>query len=181
MPITLTVGAMIEILHLVVSILTAIHVLLYKKNVRAAIGWFGLVLLSPLLGSFLYWIFGINRIKARAIAAKAADTQENFFPVKKATDDLGFNKQWQVLMRAGYAIHEAPFLAGNRIQALINGDQAFPSMLAAIAEAKCDILLSSYIFDYDQTGQKFICALGDARKRNVSVHVLIDGTILAHR
>ncbi len=181
MPITPTVGTMIEILHFVVSIPTAIHVLLFKNNVRAAIGWFGLVLLSPLLGSFLYWIFGINRIKARATAAKAEETKSDLFSIQQATHDLGFNKKWQVLMRAGYAIHDAPFLAGNRIKALINGDQAYPRMLEAIAEAKSDILLSSYIFDYDQTGRKFISALGEARKRNISIHVLIDGTILAHK
>ena len=39
-----------------------------------------------------------------------------------------------------------PFLGGTRIQALLNGDQIFPPMLAAIRGAKVSITFETYIY-----------------------------------
>src|SRR5512147_2906696 len=42
------------------------HAILRKRDVRAAIGWVGLIWLAPFVGSALYGLFGINRISRRA-------------------------------------------------------------------------------------------------------------------
>lgn len=42
------------------------HAVLYKRDVRAAIGWIGLIWLVPFGGAVLYALFGINRIRRRA-------------------------------------------------------------------------------------------------------------------
>jgi len=173
-----TWAILIGTLHLVFSIPTAIHVLLCKDDERAAIGWIGLVILSPFLGSALYWMFGINRIKAHAKLIKSNRKKTGLFPEKTSDPETGFEGKWQTLVRAGYAIHDSAYLPHNRVEPLINGDMAYPRMLNAIAEAKRDIVLSSYIFDYDKTGQKFVDALSEARKRNVAVYVLIDSDFL---
>ena len=47
-------------------------------------------------------------------------------------------------------------------------------MLAAIESAKKSVSLSTYIFDNDASGQKFVAALARAVKRGVEVRVLID-------
>ena len=65
-------------------------------------------------------------------------------------------------------------MPGNVVTPLINGDEAFPAMLAAIAAAKTSIALSSYIFDYDPAGMQFMTALIDAHRRGVAVRVLLD-------
>ena len=54
------------LLYAVVAPLTTIHIVLTKREVRAAIGWTGLVWLAPLLGAGLYFCFGVNRIQRRA-------------------------------------------------------------------------------------------------------------------
>jgi len=48
-------------------------------------------------------------------------------------------------------------------------------MLAAIAQAKHSIWLSTYIFQTDPVGLEFVYALGAAITRGVKVHVLVDG------
>ncbi|MFA5985086.1 MAG: phospholipase D-like domain-containing protein [Methylococcaceae bacterium] len=171
----------IGILHLVFSIPTAIHVLLRKDDERAAIGWIGLVFLSPFLGSGLYWLFGINRVKARAKLNQAKRKKRRRLQALKVDPVVGFDAKWQTLMRAGSAIHDSPYLPHNQVKPLINGDMAYPRMLEAIYNAKRDIVLSSYIFDYDTIGQKFVDALSHAQKRNVAVYVLIDGDFLNFR
>jgi cardiolipin synthase len=72
-------------------------------------------------------------------------------------------------------VSRLPLLQGNRVRALHGGEAAYPAMLAAIDGARARILLSTYIFDWDDTGRAFVEALGRAVSRGVDVRVLIDG------
>src|SRR4051794_39719247 len=53
-------------LDIVLSMAASAHVILFKRDTRAAIGWIGLIWLSPILGTVLYVLLGINRINRRA-------------------------------------------------------------------------------------------------------------------
>ena len=79
-----------------------------------------------------------------------------------------------LLARVVGAVVGRPILPGNQIEPLINGDEAFPAMLAAIRAARKSISLQTYIFDRDDVGIAFAKALGDAVRRGVEVRVLID-------
>lgn len=57
---------------------------------------------------------------------------------------------------------------------LQNGDEAYPEMLALIAEAQSTIYLETYIVESDQTTDTFFAALRDAAARGVKVKVLAD-------
>lgn len=67
-----------------------------------------------------------------------------------------------------------PFLHGTRAQALLNGDQIFPPMLAAIRGAKHSITFETYIYWSGDIGREFAEALAEAAHRGVKVHVLLD-------
>ncbi len=56
------------ILTIVLSGFCAAHAALHKRDARSAIGWIGLILLVPVLGSVLYVLLGINRVRRRAAA-----------------------------------------------------------------------------------------------------------------
>ncbi len=56
----------ISAVHLVLAATVSAHIVLTKPDVRAAIGWVGLVWLVPVVGSALYALFGINRIRRQA-------------------------------------------------------------------------------------------------------------------
>ena len=60
---------------LIVELLAAGHAVLYKRDSRATIGWVGLILLTPLLGALLYWMFGINRVHRRATLLRAGQPE----------------------------------------------------------------------------------------------------------
>jgi cardiolipin synthase A/B len=57
---------MLSVLHILLAIFVTVHVLFHKRDAGASIGWIGLAWLSPIIGSILYVIFGINRVKRRA-------------------------------------------------------------------------------------------------------------------
>ncbi|MEP7176613.1 MAG: phospholipase D-like domain-containing protein [Gemmatimonadales bacterium] len=66
------------------------------------------------------------------------------------------------------------FLAGNRVTALLNGDQAFPAMLEAIRSARETITFESYIYWSSRVGRQFADALAERARAGVRTHVLID-------
>jgi cardiolipin synthase len=69
----------------------------------------------------------------------------------------------------------AEFVAGNKVELLVNGDQFFPSMLRAIKEAQKTITLETYIWTPGKVSEDFIFALMERSRAGVKVHVLVDG------
>jgi cardiolipin synthase A/B len=67
-----------------------------------------------------------------------------------------------------------PLVAGNRVQCLINGDQIFPAMLAAIRSATTTITFETYIFWSGEIGREFTTALSERAAAGVKVHLLLD-------
>jgi cardiolipin synthase len=65
-------------------------------------------------------------------------------------------------------------VSGNRVTLLHDGEQAFPAMLEAIAEAKREILLEMYWFASDTVGQEFADALVAKAQAGVQVRVIYD-------
>ena len=67
-----------------------------------------------------------------------------------------------------------PILPGNRFEALYNGDQIFPAMLAAIRSARQSITFETYIYWSGEIGKAFADALSERARAGVKVHVLLD-------
>ncbi len=156
------------------AVLASSHALLHKRDSRAATLWIGIVWLMPVLGPAFYLIFGVNRIRRRALRLGVHQSLTRPVP-----DDLGEPQHdgvehLKMLARVVGRVVERPLMPGNRIQPLINGDETFPAMLAAIESAKKSLSLVSYIFDNDPTGKQFVAALERAVQRGVQVRVLVD-------
>ena len=66
------------------------------------------------------------------------------------------------------------FLPGNSVQVLVNGEQIFPPMLAAIRAAKASITFETYIYWSGDIGREFAEALAEKARQGVKVHVLLD-------
>ncbi len=67
-----------------------------------------------------------------------------------------------------------PLVDGNRITCLLNGDEIFPAMLAAIRSAKVTITFETYIYWSGKVGREFADALSERATAGVRVHVLLD-------
>lgn len=62
----------------------------------------------------------------------------------------------------------------HRLSLLRDGEQAYPSMLEAIASARSHICLETYIFRADRTGRRFARALAERARAGVEVNVIVD-------
>jgi cardiolipin synthase len=159
-----------------IALVASAHVVLNKRDVRAALGWSGLILFSPLIGSLLYMVLGINRIQRRA--ARLRDTALGEEPLEidhACCSEIGLPDELERLCGFVGRVVSLPLTVGNAIDPLESGDVAFPAMLKAIDEAERSVVLETYIFDYDRAGARFVDALVAAAKRGVEVRVLVDG------
>ena len=162
----------LSLIHIPLAIGVTLHVLFNKRDVGASIGWIGLAWLSPIFGSVLYLIFGINRVKRRANQLR--DTHPFRPSVERSSAGPSRDDHLVALEHAGYQITQRPAEDGNAVTLLHNGDEAYPQMIAAINAAQHSAVLSTYLFRADTVGSTFINALDRANQRGVQVRVLID-------
>jgi cardiolipin synthase len=160
------------------ALLASIHAILNKRDSRAAALWLGFIWLLPAVGPVLYIMLGVNRIRRHAQSLQVGRRMDGVIP-KPIPEDMGEPQRLEaehlrMLARVVDRVATQPLAAGNHIQALVNGDEAFPAMLAAIEKATASISLATYIFDNDRVGRRFVEALSRAVARGVQVRVLID-------
>src|SRR6185437_14085689 len=165
---------LVAIVHIVAALAVTVHVLLRKRDVRAAIGWIGLAWLSPIAGPALYYFFGINRVTRRA-ARLTPSRQGAVFANPAAPDQGPLPENILTIARVGQQLTNRPLADGNEVSLLRGGDEAYAAMLEAIGKARRSVALASYIFRSDRVGDAFIAALRAAHGRGVEVRVLVDG------
>lgn len=83
------------------------------------------------------------------------------------TDDPQFRRSLGVLLGP-------PLVEGNKVDALLNGDQIFPAMLAAIRGAQKTIDFETYIYWSGDIGREFTQALAERARAGVKVNLLLD-------
>ncbi len=164
------------------ALATAGHALLNKRDPKAAWGWIAVCLISPIAGPLLYLLLGINRIHTRARMLHRGrrfslrlDFAHNDDEKASTISSLHVAKEFTELARISGAVTKRPLLAGNRIDILHNGEEAYPAMLTAIESAKRFVYLTTYIFDTDEIGRRFIARLAHAVERGVDVRIMVDG------
>ncbi len=181
-------GPVIEAWHIVLAgldfalaVFASAHTVLYKRDSRAAIAWVGFIWLVPFGGAILYFVFGINRIRRKAVILRgglqryrAHESGPQCPPDELHHHLPGHTGHLNMLARLVGEVTERPLVPGNHIEPLVNGDTAYPAMLEAIRNARYTVSLETYIFDRDEAGQAFAKELGAAVRRGVEVRVLID-------
>jgi cardiolipin synthase len=95
-------------------------------------------------------------------------------------------KQIETQLRRQYDVHDAqfrrsmgvllgpPIIEGNHVETLLNGDQIFPAMLAAIRGAQKSITFETYIYWSESIGKEFSDALAERARAGVKVHLMLD-------
>lgn len=166
-------------ISVLVAAVASVHAAMTKEEVRSAIGWVGVILLSPIVGALLYAIAGINRMRRGSIAAErsAAGHEMLAHPSFDVTDEVvagRFGRRFSALKKVGDRITHHTLTAANAIDVLKTGDEAYAAMIEAIAGARRSVILETYIFDRDPIGLRVADALIAAARRGVAVRVLID-------
>lgn len=164
---------------LILGLVTAAHAIMYKRDPKGAAIWVFFSFGMPIVGPWLYWVMGINRVERRALRRRGRQRglladQVGLTSEPVVRDSLAVG-HLTALRSVSDRVTGLPLLPGNHVQPLHNGEETYPQMLGAIGQATRSITLMSYIFDWDEVGREFAGALQDAADRGVRVHILIDG------
>jgi cardiolipin synthase A/B len=151
----------LSLVHLLLAVGVTTHVLLYKREINTSAAWIGLAWLAPIMGSVLYLLLGINRVRRRAMSLRGRRSTD---VGERPVGGNALDEPLAHLERAGHRITNRPAERGNSVSILRSGDAAQRS-----------VVLSSYIFRADAAGMQFIDALVRATRRGVEVRILIDG------
>lgn len=164
------------------QVTSACHALLNKRDPRSQLGWVVLCIMLPIVGAIAYWLFGVNRIRTRArrwqqrgrFRGLSDERIHEHAIVSLGVDHPGRAEEMAQLLQISQRVTQRPLVGGNLVEPLYNGDQAYPAMLEAIEAAEKYIHVSTYIFNVDKIGARFVDALGRASRRGVDVRILID-------
>jgi len=170
---------LLTVLSIAAAAIAIPHAAMTKDDVRAAIGWVGVVLLSPVVGALVYAVAGVNRIRRDSIAAERTGAERRMpeFPGFAADGELvaaRFGRRFAALKTAGDRVTRHALTTGNSIVALTTGDEAYAAFIDAIGRARRSVILETYIFDRDRVGLRVADALVAAVRRGVAVRVLVD-------
>jgi len=176
-------GQILAVLSILMGAAAAIHAAMTKEDVRAAIGWVGVVILSPIIGALLYAVAGINRIRRASLGSqrdalfrKDANGELSSFDADDEQVRQLFGDRFGSMKTLGDRVVRYTMSTGNTIEMLTNGDVAYAAMKAALSHYTTSqaLQLAGHLFDRDPIGLRIADSLISATKRGVSVRVLID-------
>jgi cardiolipin synthase len=174
------------VIHLIAFVLVTVHCLHRRRNASATILWIFVAWSFPIIGPLIYLGFGIDRVGDRGYLKFLAD--ERLLNTRKGTRDAAPRAYWHDLGGApaenefqrefnrtlDALIPDHPALSGNRLTPLVNGDEAYPRMLAAIRGARQHIHLQSFIIGNDSIGRSLMKELAAKAADGVQVRLLYD-------
>lgn len=115
-----------------------------------------------------YWCISLLALLATGCATSCREkVVEHPIPRLYGAGDSQFSRTMGTLL--GTVI-----LDGNRVEALLNGDEIFPAMLQAIRSAKTTITFETFIYWSGSIGSEFTNALAERARAGVKIHVLLD-------
>lgn len=117
---------------LLAAVVASSHAVIYKREPRSAALWVVIIWLVPAVGPALYLLLGINRVQRRAAALRGGmvryRTLPELIPCVPAIPPRGAEHLFPLTRLVRHVVGR-PVLAGNLIEPLVNGDQAYPAML----------------------------------------------------
>ena len=125
------------------------------------------------------WYFGVGWVVGCVVGAVFLFTLACFFLIKRSVVKYHTEHVFPVshpgFFQAAHALADPLPVRGNKIDLLQNGDEIFPAMLKAIAEAETSINFEAYLFESGELGNQFMEAFIAKAQSGVKVRVLLDG------
>lgn len=143
-----------------------------SRTPQAAVGWVVFLLSAPYLAVVVYAFLGPHRYASRSRARRKSralfDDHRSDWPDARKSDPLATN------LRPFESIAGLPVVRGNAARILIDGQETFDALFAAIDAAERYLLVQFYIFRDDELGRAMAERLMAAARRGVEVRLAYD-------
>jgi cardiolipin synthase len=165
-------------IYILGSLLAFFSIVLYSSKPVKAFSWVLVIIVLPILGVFLYLLFGINRRKikffslkqtARRVAyqqtyGKNRDIETDYVVLDEAREHLSKIMAYKGFMPVG----------GNKVQILSEGSEAFNSIFESLEAAKNFIHLQYYLIEEGALSERLLSIFSRKIKEGVEVRFTYD-------
>ena len=164
------------ILH-VLGIFSSIHAVMTTRTSQGAIAWAISLITFPYVAVPAYWVLGRNKFQGytssrqsnkRKVQEKLKDVYTGLEPYHVKESELSQGE------KAGERLVDIPYLNGNDIELLIDGERTFNSIIEGMDKAKEYILFQFFIVKDDQIGRRVKDHLIAKAKEGVKVYFIYD-------
>lgn len=167
----------VAILNFAIVLIVIPLVLFTKREPTSAVSWCLAVLLMPLVGALLFWVFGYNRVH-RQVQHKRRHGRHyrDRHPLQmregdRTNPDIG---------RQALAAGAFPVSHGNSVALYPDTTNAFTSLLEAIRQARHHVHLEFFSIHGDETGVRLLDLLTEKARAGVEVRLLYDAVGCAY-
>lgn len=157
--------------------ITSVHAVMETRTSQGAIAWAVSLNTVPYIALPAYLMFG--RTKFNGYVKKRQDKIEDTSPIVREVIDKiqseGFiNPDLTVKAQLTERLAKLPASTDNDVELLLNGEEIFKSIFAAIEQAQDYLLVQFYIVRDDELGHELQRRLIEAARRGVRIYFLYD-------
>lgn len=173
----------ISIIYLLTASFLCLMIIFENRSPIKTLSWVLVVLLVPVLGIFLYFMFGQYYRKKKLFSRKGLIdatylSRTALLQVESLEEKISEKSELvrskEHLIKLMLNNEKAVLTESNNVNLLINGSRAFPAMMEAIQGAQEFVHLEFYRFDIDETGNSFRFALMEKAREGVEVRIIMD-------
>jgi cardiolipin synthase len=176
--------ALVAAALVVLGLLSAADAVMKARTPQGATAWVIALVTIPFVALPLYWIFGRARFHGyvealrvfdRRVADELSDVRESVlseFVVEPGDGQAALRERGE--MHAFGRLATLPLTRGNGARLLVDGDETFEAIFAAIDAAEEYVLAQFYIIHDDDLGRRFKEKLIATARDGVAVYLLYD-------
>jgi cardiolipin synthase len=170
------ISAIIILFH-VLGLLSSIHAIMSTRTEQGAVAWAVSLNTIPYVAVPAYWVLGRSRFQG--YVSSRQDEMEEIAGLEQAAIEQALDyalptDQISPAARAAVGLAGLPFLRGNSLELLIDGDATFASLLKGIDAAEEYILFQFFIVHDDEIGRQVKAHLVKKAQAGVRVFFLYD-------
>jgi len=174
---------MIIAIYLIFIVAVCLRIVFETRNTTKTIAYLLLCIFLPIAGTVIYFIFGVNFWKKKRFDKKSVEDKKMLDSLEREWDIPQFGdllqKRPSLQNNMGLASMVASELhsqvtGGNQLKILVNGEEKFPEVLAAMKAARHHIHLEYYIFENDTIGAEIENVLVTKALEGVQVRFIYD-------
>lgn len=145
--------------------------IVHSRTSQGSIAWILSLLTLPFPMTFFYAVFGLKLFDDyAALQTHSGRVLRKVRSAKTKILDQPSSEEWPVLVN----VSQIPFLKGNDVELLIDGEATFDSIFAGISRAQESLLVQFYIIHDDELGRELATRLIERANAGVKIYLLYD-------
>ena len=165
---------MIIVFH-VLGFISSIFAVMETRTAQGAVAWAVTLNAFPYVAVPAYWVLGRSKFEGYVTARQEGDHEIRHIAKlgSQKTLDLRSTRAEEVASsKTGENLARIPYLRGNEVELLVDGDATFASIFEGISAAEEYILVQFFIVKDDELGRELKTVLLERARAGVRVFVL---------